>query len=159
MKAWFAGLARREQRMLILGAVVVSVTLCYMLVWDPLTRGYDLARADVERKSQLLAEARRSLVPAPAQTGQTGRRASAQSLTLLIANTVSTAGLSQAYKSSSPTGQDELRVALENASFDALIEWLGQLQSAHGVIVTSGSFSDRNETGRVDASIVVQRLP
>lgn len=158
MRAWFAGLQRREQRVLILGAVVVSITLVYMLVWDPLTRGYDLARADVERKSLLLSEARRTLVRAPAQPSAGNRPASTQSLTLLVANTVNTAGLSQAYRSSSPTGSDELRVAFENASFDILVDWLGQLQSAHGVIVTSGSFSDRNESGRVDASIVLQRL-
>ncbi len=159
MKQWFETLQQREQRIILLGAVVVIITLLYMFVWEPLTNGYETAKADVERKTLLLSDARRNLTPTPTGGGSVQGRTSTQSLTLLVANTVNTAGLGQAYKSSSPTGNDELRVALENASFDVLVTWLGQLQSAHSVIVTSGSFSNRNESGRVDASIVLQRLP
>ena len=67
------------------------------------------------------------------------------------------AGLGNAYRSSSPFGADGLRVSLENASFDQTVSWLGRLQAECGIEVDSGSFTNRPEPGRVDASIALER--
>ena len=135
MRAWFESLQAREQRLLVIGGGVVVLTLLWLFVWDPVAVGSARAEADIERKQQLLERARRTLTAAapaaPAQGSAGG--ACAQSLTLLVANTVRDAGLGNAYRSSSPFGADGLRVSLENASFDLTVTWLGRLQAECGI--------------------------
>ena len=161
MRDWFANLQVREQRLLIGGAVVLAITAFWLFAWDPVMTGTARAIDDNERKTQLLERARRTLTVAG--TGATeGARvppSCTQSLTLLVANTVRDAGLSNAYRSSSPFGNDGLRVSLENASFDQTVQWLGRLRGECGIIVDSGSFTKRTEPGRVDASIALERSP
>lgn len=159
MRAWFESLQAREQRLLVVGGAVVLLTLLWLFVWDPVAVGSARAVADVERKQQLLERARRTLTaatPAASAPGAAGGPCT-QSLTLLVANTVRDAGLGNAYRSSSPFGTDGLRVSLENASFDLTVSWLGRLQAECGIEVDSGSFTNRTEPGRVDASIALAR--
>lgn len=154
---WFESLQEREKRVLLGGSIIAVIVLLYSFVIDPVYAGHRVAADDVQRKSQLLTEAQRRL-PVGGDAGPSGEPVSpTQSLTLLVANTVDAAGLSQAYKSSSPTTDNGLRVSLENASFDVLVAWLAQLESAHQVTVIAGSFTRRPEQGRVDVSIVLRR--
>jgi type II secretory pathway component PulM len=90
-------------------------------------------------------------------TSQPSGPASQNSLTLIVANTANNSGLGTAYKSSSPTSTDGIRVNFENASFDDLVRWLGILASAHNLRVTQARMTDRSDSGRVDASFVLQR--
>lgn len=159
MRAWFESLQAREQRLLVGGAAILALAMFWLFVWDPIAQGSASAVEDVERKEQLLERARRTLstaAPTAAAPGATSD-ACAQSLTLLVANTVRDAGLGNAYRSSSPFGNDGLRVSLENASFDLTVTWLGRLQAECGIVVDSGSFTNRAEPGRVDASIALER--
>lgn len=158
MKDWFASLQVRERRLLIGGAAVLAIAAFWLFAWDPVMTGSARAAVDVERKQQLLERARRTL--AVADNGAAAvpvSPACTQSLTLLVANTVRDAGLSNAYRSSSPFGDDGLRVSLENASFDQTVRWLGRLRGECGITVDSGSFTKRTEPGRVDASIALER--
>lgn len=159
MRAWFESLQVREQRLLVGGGAVLVLTLLWLFVWDPIAVGSARAVEDVSRKQQLLERARRTLTvsaPTAAAPGATGGACN-QSLTLLVANTVRDAGLGNAYRSSSPFGTNGLRVSLENASFDLTVTWLGRLQAECGIEVDSGSFTNRTEPGRVDASIALER--
>ncbi|MEO0576928.1 MAG: type II secretion system protein GspM [Pseudomonadota bacterium] len=158
MKQWFEGLLPREQRMVAGGSVVVVLTLLYMLIWEPLTTGKAELREDIAYKTTLLEQGRRALATQPTFSDDLRVDSTpTQSLTLLVENTVSANNLLNAYRNSSPSANDGIRVSLENASFDAMISWLGQLGNANNVVVTAGSISDRRETGRVDASIVLER--
>lgn len=158
MKQWFEGLLPREQRVVAGGAVIVILTLLYMLVWQPLTTGKKHLREDIAYKTTLLEQGRRTLAQQPADSNNIPVASTpTQSLTLLVANTVRANQLGNAFRNSSPSANDGIRVSLENASFDAMITWLGQLGNANSVVVTAGNISDRPQTGRVDASIVLER--
>ena len=51
MKAWWAGLAPRERRILVLGAVALGLILAWVAVWEPLLQGRSALRSDVARLS------------------------------------------------------------------------------------------------------------
>ncbi|MEL6870187.1 MAG: type II secretion system protein GspM [Pseudomonadota bacterium] len=159
MKQWYASLLPREQRIIAIGAVIVVLTLAYMFVWEPLVDGHRMASEDVERKTLLLEQGRRAAAQTPIFEGLDDGvvRTPTQSLTLLVATSVNANGLGNAYRSSSPS-PNGIRVSLENASFDAMITWLAQLDNDNRVVVTAGNISDRPQSGRVDASIVLERL-
>jgi general secretion pathway protein M len=159
MIEWFRSLQRREQYILVAGVAFVAFAIAYALVWEPLADGASNYRSDIERQRSLLAEYARVQATRPADVQVRRPVASSQSLTLVVANTLGAKGLSNAYKSSADAGNDSLRVALEDASFDTVIEWLAELESKHGIEVQSGSFSERRESGRIDSSLVLSRAP
>lgn len=162
MRAWFESLEPRERQLLVGGAIVLAIAAVWLFILDPIAMGRAQASDDVSRKQLLIERARSTLTaaaPASASGATAGNRNCSQSMTLLVATTVNEAGLRNAYRNSSPFGNDGLRVSLENASFDQTIEWLGRLQSECGIEVDSGSFTNRTDPGRVDASIALERSP
>ncbi|MEM1438790.1 MAG: type II secretion system protein GspM [Pseudomonadota bacterium] len=162
MRAWFESLEPRERQLLVGGSIVLVIAAIWLFILDPIAVGRAAASDDVARKQLLIERARSTLTaaaPGSAAGTTAGNRACTQSMTLLVATTVREAGLGNAYRSSSPFGNDGLRVSLENASFDQTIEWLGRLQSECGIEVDSGSFTNRTDPGRVDASIALERSP
>ena len=56
-----------------------------------------------------------------------------------------------------PVAGDQVRVYFESASFDALVEWLGALESGHGVKILELSINRAAGVGRVDARVFLQR--
>ncbi|MEL6300535.1 MAG: type II secretion system protein GspM [Pseudomonadota bacterium] len=157
MREWFDTLQRREQVLVSTAAVVAIATAIYLFALEPVMVNHERSEIAVERKERLIASADRLIASrggtpvAGASTGAGG------SLTLIVANTANANGLSNAYRSSSPTANDGIRVNFENAAFDDLVRWLGILANAHGLRVTQARMTDRSETGRVDASLVLQR--
>lgn len=155
MKLWFFSLQPRERVMVAAGTFVVLLTALYMLIWEPLQVGHQRAVEDIDRKTRLVNQAR---VLLPSDSGPSGpTRDRNQSLTVLVATTVNANGLANAYKSSSPSGNNGLRVSLENASFDAILTWLSVLESEYSIRVDASSVTRRPQAGRVDASIVLSR--
>lgn len=160
MKAWFESLQPRERQLLTGGAVVVALSFVWLFVLDPIATGQARASDDIARKQQLIDRARRTLTVsgAPA-TGSSSPSSGncAQEMNLLVLTSLRDAGLGNTYRNSSPFGNGGLRVSIENASFDQTVAWLGRLQADCGIEVDSGSFTNRNEPGRVDASIALER--
>jgi general secretion pathway protein M len=56
-----------------------------------------------------------------------------------------------------PDGQDGIRVTFEDAGFDALIAWLGNLQSSYAVSVESATLDGGRSPGIVNATLVLRR--
>lgn len=55
MKAWFLNLTRREQRVLMGGAVVLLILLVMRYAWWPLFSGLEHLHEDIDTESELLA--------------------------------------------------------------------------------------------------------
>ena len=155
MKDWFFGLQPRERVLVSVGSVVVLATILYVAIWEPIQTGYALAADDVARKTELVSRARATAPTSAANAAPT--RSNGGSLVVTVSNSAYANGLSKAYRNSSPIGNNSLRVALENASFDALVVWLAALEREHGITIESSSVTRKRDVGRVDASIVLTR--
>lgn len=159
MKRWFDDLAPREQMLVALAGVLAVVVLAYLAVWLPLERGTERLESSVERQRDLVAEIRslRGRVGQPGGGAGDASPSVGQSLVVVVDSTVRQRGLGNTLKRSQPTGGDSIRVVFENAAFDSLVEWLGQLASQHDIQIDSASFSNRAEPGRVDATLTLER--
>ena len=101
----------------------------------------------------------KGLVQASAQ-GTATAQAPTQSLVVIIDNSLRQRGLYNALQRSQPTQTgDGIRVEFEQAAFDDLMLWLGDLHRQFGLEVEAGSFSvaASDSPGRVNSTVTLRR--
>ncbi len=159
MRDWFDSLEAREKIFVAAGAVIVSVSLVWGLIWVPLDRGHESRKNSVSTWERSLAE----LGPLTARAAGGGSQGqvprSSQTPVVIIDQTLRARGLDRALKRSQPTTSTGIRVEFEDVSFDELVVWLGDLSTQHGMDVQQGSFSStsRSAPGLVNASLTLER--
>lgn len=159
MKDWFETLEPRERVSVVTAGVFVAVAVLYFVIWMPLTGSQTGLATSVTTWERALAEIR----PLKAAVRTAGNRArpaaTGQSLVVIVDSTLGQHNLSNALQRSQPTGQNGIRVEFQDAAFDDLVRWLGDLASRHGMQVQSGNFSvsTQNMPGRVNASLTIER--
>ncbi len=160
MKEWFDMLEVRERLFVLVGALFVAGAIVYYGIWSPLDRGQATLAANVSALQRSLAE----LKPLKAALGNSGGSQSViaggnQSLVVIVDMTLRERGLYSALQRSQPTRDNGIRVEFENAPFDDLILWLGDLGNRYGLQAISGSFSApmQDSQGRVNASLTLER--
>ena len=160
MRDWFEALEARERLVLSGGAVFAVFVIFYISIWMPLERGQTALSANVQALQRSIAE----LKPLKAALASSGASAAQiaggnQSLVVIVDLTLREHGLYDALQRSQPTKDNGIRVEFENASFDDLILWLGNLGVQYGLQVVSGSFSvpAQGTRGWVNASLTLER--
>jgi len=159
MRDWLEGLGPRERLLVVTGAGLLLLFLLFALVWLPLRSGYMDLRASVAEQQDTVAWMQRG-VQQLAQLKRSGATAGAglggRSLLAVTDSTARANGLAAELKRVEPEGKDSVRVWLEGAPFDVLVEWLGTLSTAHGIQVDSATLERNNSPGRVNARLTLQ---
>ncbi|HEY8520642.1 MAG TPA: type II secretion system protein GspM [Gammaproteobacteria bacterium] len=153
MKAWFENLAPRERWMVAGGAVLAVIIVLWGFVLAPLSRSSAALAQSVAAKQRLLLDLRRAETLAPADGG--GAAAPAQSLVVLVDTTRQPHGLT--FDRTRPNGPNEIAVTFQNAPFDALLDWLIAIETNHGIVVDSASFSTARRRGLVNGQVQLRR--
>jgi general secretion pathway protein M len=161
MKAWFDSLDSRERLFVGTAAIIVAFAIIWFAIWAPLDRGQKSAAESVDMWKRSLAALRpmRGQLQAlgsggPPVAGQD------QSLVVIVDTTLRQRGLMNSLQRSQPTpGGNGIRVEFENAAFDDLILWLGDLSRQYGLHVETSSFSisASDNQGRVNSSLTLER--
>ncbi len=156
-RAWLANLSGRERNLVLAAAGVAALALLYLVLVLPLQTMATRREARVEQKAADLAWMRQvaPAVAAAAATGGGAASATGESLVVLVDRTAREAGLGAALRDQSPSGETGLRLRLEAAAFDTLIEWLGGLQERHGVTIEAANFDATGNPGLVNASVTL----
>lgn len=155
--AWFASLAPRERVLILLAGALALLAVLILGLIQPLDRHHQSLDAQLADKRALLADLER--VAARFGTGMTGPTppGSGESLVVLVDRTSRSRGVAQHLRRNEPDGADGIRLRFENVPFDDLVLWLGDIQAMHGVAVTTASADPAEATGRVNASVQLQR--
>lgn len=161
MQQWWSGLEPRERRTLLVGGIALAIILYVFVIWLP-------AHRDTERLEARLAD-QRSLLAWMQQTGAEARALRAagggsgqvvgtgnQALFSFVDQSAREAGLAGALRQVEPSGEQRVRVTLQQADFDMLASWLVVLKTRHGVDVTAASIRRTETAGLVDAQLVVE---
>ena len=156
MKEWFNGLAPRERIMVSLAAAVVVLALVYVAAWTPLSSSVSRLEQSVQEQLVLKQWMQQSAseVNRLRNTAGGGDR---RSLLAVVDQTSKQSQLAPAVKRLEPDGQELVRVTLEQASFDDLVRWLGNLQQSFGVSVIDVSIDRQADSGRVNARLTLKR--
>lgn len=159
MREWFEGLESREQISVAVAGIFVIFALLYFAVWLPLASSEATLSNSVQTWERSLAELRP--LKAAVQSGGNGntRPVSNQSLVVVVDSSLAQFSLSNAHQRSQPTSPNGIRVEFENAAFDDLVRWLGNVSANHGLQVQSSNFSASSQgiAGRVNASVTLER--
>jgi general secretion pathway protein M len=159
MRDWFDSLQPREQVSVLVAAVFVTFAVIYFGLWRPLASSQASLSDSVTTWERALADIR-PLKAAVKSSGSSARPApgAGQSMVVIVDTTVGQHNLSGALQRSQPTGQTGIRVEFQDAAFDDLVRWLGDLATRYGMQVQSGNFStsSRGVPGRVNASLTIE---
>lgn len=161
LQQWWNGLEARERRTLLIGGVALALILFFFGIWLP-------AHREADRLAERLAE-QRALLAWMQQTGaeaQSLRAAGAggaqpvgignQALFSFVDQSAREAGLASALRQVEPTGEQRVRVTLQQANFDLLMQWLVTLKTRHGVDASTLSVRRSENPGLVDAQLILE---
>ncbi|MDE2050063.1 MAG: type II secretion system protein M [Gammaproteobacteria bacterium] len=146
-------LSSRDRRTLLLGSAIAAI-LFVLAVVLPLDRSVAHLHDQVNRKQADLVWMR-SAAPEIAAAGPM-RRASGESLIVIVDQSARESGLGGSLAGSQPSGRAGLNVQLEKAPFDALIGWLARLSQQNGVQIESATIDTAGSPGTVNASLVLK---
>ncbi len=155
MNEWFQGLSDREKRIVLVGAVALTIMLFYMLLWNPLSGSVSNLHKSVESESKNLAwmKAAAQEVKGKNRGGGAGVQRGDESLMTLIDRTVREGTLGAALKRVQPDKDGVVRVWLEDAPFDDMVFWLGSLKNAYGITVDNAVIERSERPGYVKARL------
>ncbi len=153
LRAWFNGLARREQ-LAVLGGAAVCLLLLLLAAWLPVERRVARLEQRVQSKRADLAWLQ-SVAPQLGALRTAPVAAGGESLVALADRVARETGIARSL-SSQPGGDGTLSVRLEQVAFDSLLNWTGELVLRHGVRVTSASIDGGPNPGTVSATIVLR---
>ncbi len=151
LQAWYAGLEQREQRMVAIGGVAVAFLILVMGILLPLQSAVSSAasrnankREDLAWMQENAAEIRAAGNQLPADTGEAP--------VVLVDRVGREAGLAAALRGTQPSGTG-VRVQLEAAPFDTLVNWLATLDERYGLSIESITVDRAPRPGMVNANV------
>lgn len=156
MKDWFGKLQLREQQYILAGSAVMGLFLFYILLWSPFSSSIETLHKRVVSQEQTLQWMKSAAEEIRLQ-GSTHTKVPAgnRSLLTLISQTSKTAGLGASMKRVEEDGRNKARVWLEQADFDKLILWLGNLQNNHAITAGQVTIDHLAARGLVNVRLVL----
>jgi len=158
IRDWWEQLAPRERLLVaICGAFIVFALIWTMLI-RPLYSGSAQLQEDVVSKQAQLAnlqELASRITPGSPNQARSGPNRN-DSIVVIIDRTTRERSLADYLKRNQPEGASGVRLRFENAPFDPLVEWLGELSDTYNMVTISANFDDAG-AGRVNCNIVLER--
>jgi general secretion pathway protein M len=151
LRAWYAGLQQREQRVVAIGGVAVAVLILVLGILMPLQSAVSSAVKRNETQRHDLAWMQANAPEIRASGSQVGGD-TGEAPVVLVDRTGREAGLAGALRGTQPNGTG-VRVQLEAAPFDILVAWLAALDERNGLAIESITLDRAPLPGLVNASI------
>jgi general secretion pathway protein M len=151
LRAWYAGLQAREQRMVAFGSIALALIVLFGGILLPLQAAVSgvnsrnaTKRADLVWMRTNAAEIRASGSQLPVD--------SSEPAVVVVDKAGRAAGLTDALRGTQPNGSG-VRVQLEGAPFDTVVTWLATLDQRYGLAIESISVDRTVKPGLINASI------
>lgn len=156
LQSWLQTLAPREQVMVCICAVVVTLGMFFFLAVNPLLDWHEQEKKRLQRSAADLIEARQlaSRIKAKQRSGNTNKKSN-QNLAVLIDSSLQKNELSM--RGFQPGNKNDARLRLENAAYSSLVQLLYDLEYEHGVSVLDLSLSPAKTSGHLMVSMRVTK--
>ncbi|AQT61547.1 type II secretion system protein GspM [Cellvibrio sp. PSBB023] len=145
---------RREQMMLLACALAVSVYLLWLVVLGPIQSKRDQLLAANTASTQALGRVQ-IMAAQIQQMRDQGTTASSANISGAIDSSLRANGLSMS--GFQPGANGEVRVRLERASYESLMQWLYEMEFKQGISVSDLSITATNDVGQVTVTLRLQK--
>ncbi len=158
MKAWWLGLQVSERRTLSVGGAALLIILLYFGGWAPLQDDV----AQMEKQVHELQAVKRWMEQAAQQASRLQARATTQnkrsgrSWLSVVDQAAKRGRLGANLKRLEPDGKSGVKVWLEQASFDDMINWLVGLEQQYGLSVATITIDRQADLGRVNVRMTLR---
>ena len=156
LNRWYASLTERERRIVLIGAATLGVLVLVLGLLLPLHAAVSNAMERTETRRQDLEWMR-----IHAQEIREGavqlRRDTGEAPVVLVDRVGHESGLASSLRGSAPAGVSGVRVQLEEAPFDTLIQWLATLEQRYGLAIESITIDRTAQAGVVNASVTLNQ--
>jgi general secretion pathway protein M len=156
LRAAWAGLAERERRVVGAGGVALGLILVYLLAWEPLTTARQQRELDLQA-ARAIAVQLEDLAGVAGRAGRAPIQGRDQSLLAVVDQSRKSSALTKPPSRLQPEGDNTVRIWLEDVPFDALVRWLGDLQTRYGVRVDNADIERESGPGLVNARLTLVR--
>lgn len=146
LKSMFLQLSEREQRLVIISAVMVLVAIFYWGIWSPLNTSIAKGQNAVKNQTELLAWVQKNANKAVQLRSGSGKKASFSG-SLPQAVNQSASRMKIAISRMQPQG-DELQVWIDQAPFNDILSWLQSLEKT-GVSILDIDIAESDLPGQV----------
>ena len=161
LTAQYDQLPRRDQQALLVLAIAVFLGILYFAIWRPATTFHDSAVSSRENAEELLAwmNANQSSLQklsggvASQSSGSVDKPSDGRALMALVTRTAGESGL--ALQRFEPSGDDSIRVWLENVPFSQVSGWLETLNTRNGVEIEQASMDRQSDPGVVSVRLTL----
>jgi len=154
-------LPRRDQQALVWLAVALILVILFLAVWKPAADFHLRAERARDNAAELLAwmQANRPVIQRlAADTGKGAAGAAdkpADSRALMSLVTRSAAGAGLVLQRFEPSGDNAIRIWLEDAPFATVASWLENLRDDHGVVIDQAAMDRGEQPGRVSVRLTL----
>ncbi|MEN8719595.1 MAG: type II secretion system protein M [Oceanococcaceae bacterium] len=157
MRDWWAQREPREQLILLGAAVVLTVLLFFIMIWEPLYKGLHQQRAEI-REQQQLAEWLLEIRPQVQAAGGARTPANDGRSMLAVVDTASrAAGLAPQVKRIQPEGDTTVRVWIDDAPLQQVLRWIQTLHDQQGIRTTNLNMDRGKKPGTATARLTLER--
>ena len=140
MNEWLNSLSARERYMVIGCAAFVLLAVLWTFALQPLvSAGSGVEQRVMQKRAQLAGLQELASRVVTADGANRSVAGSSDSLVVIIDRTTREKQLAGYLKRNQPEGPGSVRLRLEGAPFDALVNWLGQLSDRYGLVTTNAS--------------------
>lgn len=151
----------RERNALIMGSIILGVLLAYTLLWKPFSNKVDKLEQSVQEQRTLqqwisTASLEAQRLRATQNTRSAIQNTTGQSLLSVVDQAARKDRLGPALKRIEPEGATKVRAWIEQAPFDDVVLWTGNLQNTYGVKITNLSIDRQGASALVNARITVE---
>jgi general secretion pathway protein M len=159
MKEWWQSKTSQEHMAMIIGAAAILVLLVYLLMWRPFMQALDNKALLVESQQITLKWMQENLdLVKSLRRQQRGKAPSSnEALLTLVDRTAKKIQLRQQIQRIKPQGDNAVQLWIEQAPFDTIILWLGQLIHTHAIGIDSLNIDKQDKPGLVNARLVLLR--
>jgi general secretion pathway protein M len=145
---------RREQMMILGCAVVLVLYLVWLVVLTPIQKKRDQLHLANTSSTQTLGRVQ-ILAAQIQQLRSEGNASAGENINGLIDSSLRANGLQMS--GLQPGSNGEVRVRLDRASYQPLMQWLYELEYKQGITVTDLSLASTNDPGQVTVNLRLQK--
>ena len=157
----YNNLSQRDQKLAVVITILLSVTLFYTMIWEPLHK--ELAHQQEEQVTQKeiytwMQNAQTEVVALKKAGGATTRVIKSNSPVSIVAEqSANTSGLKQHISKIESSGKNSAQIKIESASFDQMLLWINTLNTRYGLTVASAKIERTPTVGIINARLTLNR--